>query len=105
MAIGGIILFISLIVLVYNIITMLRAPKGYTEYPIAEVAETADKTPKLLERWGVWVTVAVLLVLTAYGMPVMEILNNPALVHLDISCGNQTRGIRFANTPVLHFHI
>lgn len=78
MAIGGIILFISLIVLVYNIITMLRAPKGYTEYPIAEVAETADKTPKLLERWGVWVTVAVLLVLTAYGMPVMEILNNPA---------------------------
>lgn len=76
MAIGGIILFIGVLLLMYNIVCLLRAPKGYTEYPLGETAETAEPTPKLFERWGVWVGVLVVLILFAYTIPFTEMLNN-----------------------------
>lgn len=74
MAIGGVILFIAVILMVYNIVAMLRAPKGETEYPIAEVMEGAEKTPKIFERWSVWVGVVIVLILIAYMLPVKEML-------------------------------
>jgi cytochrome c oxidase subunit 1 len=76
MAVGGMILFVSILFLIYNIFSMLRAPKGYTEYPIGEVSESAEPTPKLLERWSVWVTVSIILILVAYTIPIIEIMNN-----------------------------
>lgn len=77
MAVGGMILFVSILVLVYNIFALLRAPKGYTEYPIGEVSESAEPTPKLLERWGVWITVSIVLIVIAYTIPLMGMINNP----------------------------
>ncbi|GAA4854876.1 b(o/a)3-type cytochrome-c oxidase subunit 1 [Paenibacillus vulneris] len=77
MAIGGTILFIGVIMMIMNVIMLLNAPKGSTEYPIAEVRDTAEQTPAIFERWGVWVGVIVVLVLVAYTVPVMEMLNNP----------------------------
>jgi cytochrome c oxidase subunit 1 len=77
MAVLGMILFVSILILLYNIVIMLRSPKGYTEYPIGEVAETAEETPRLLERWEVWVTVSAVLILIAYTIPLMEMINNP----------------------------
>lgn len=76
MAVGGVILFISLLLMVYNIISMLRAPKGVTEYPIAEVMEGAEMTPKIFERWTVWIGVVVVLILIAYMVPITDMLNN-----------------------------
>jgi cytochrome c oxidase subunit 1 len=76
MAVGGMILFVSILFLIYNIFSMLRAHKGYTEYPIGEVSESAEPTPKLLERWSVWVTVSIILILVAYTIPIIEIMNN-----------------------------
>ncbi|MDP5274867.1 b(o/a)3-type cytochrome-c oxidase subunit 1 [Chengkuizengella axinellae] len=76
MAIGGIILFISTLLLAYNLIQLFRLPKGYTEYPIGEVAESAEETPRFLERWGIWITISVVLILTAYAIPMMDMLNN-----------------------------
>jgi cytochrome c oxidase subunit 1 len=55
-----------------------RAPKGYTEYPIGEVMETAEQTPRILERWGVWVGILVVQILVAYTVPVTEIINDPS---------------------------
>jgi cytochrome c oxidase subunit 1 len=75
MAIGGTILFIGILLLVVNIVLMLRAPKGYEEYPVAETAEEAQQTPKLFERWGVWIGILFLLILTAYTVPFSEMLN------------------------------
>lgn len=77
MAIGGTILFMSILVLIYNIVKMLRAPKGYTEYPIGQVMETAEKTPPIFENWPVWISVVVVLILVAYAIPTMGMLNNP----------------------------
>lgn len=70
MAIGGMILFVAVIVLVCIIIGLLRAPKGETEYPIGEVAAEAEPTPAFLERWGVWVAISVVLILIAYTIPI-----------------------------------
>lgn len=76
MAIGGTILFIGVILMIVNIIMLLNAPKGHTEYPIGEVSEHAEKTPAIFERWGVWVGILVVLILVAYTVPVMDLLNN-----------------------------
>ncbi|GIP31267.1 b(o/a)3-type cytochrome-c oxidase subunit 1 [Paenibacillus sp. J2TS4] len=77
MAVGGIILFAGLVLMIYNVISLLRAPKGYTEYPIAESEESPELTPRLFERWGVWITLVVVLVLVAYSMPMMDMVNHP----------------------------
>ncbi|CAG7647710.1 Cytochrome c oxidase subunit 1 [Paenibacillus allorhizosphaerae] len=79
MAIGGMILFIGVILMIVNIVMLLNAPKGYTEYPLAEVSEKAEQTPAIFERWGVWVGIVVVLILVAYAMPVTEMITNPGV--------------------------
>jgi cytochrome c oxidase subunit 1 len=78
MAIGGMILFVGVLLMIFNVIALLRAAKGYTEYPIGEVMETAEQTPRILERWGVWVGILFVLILVAYTVPVTEIINDPS---------------------------
>lgn len=75
MAVGGTILFIAVLLMIYNVIALLRAPRGETEYPIGEVADAAEPTPRLMERWGVWVGVLVCLILFAYAIPFTDMLN------------------------------
>lgn len=74
MAIGGIILFIGVVLMIYNVIALLRAPKGLTEYPIGEAMDAEERTPGYLDRWGVWIAVSVVLILFAYTIPVMEMM-------------------------------
>jgi cytochrome c oxidase subunit 1 len=76
MAIGGTILFISVIILTINIINMLRAPKGYEEYPICEEVASNEPTPRFLERWGVWIGIAVVLIVLAYAMPITDMITS-----------------------------
>ncbi|WP_127530353.1 b(o/a)3-type cytochrome-c oxidase subunit 1 [Paenibacillus kobensis] len=76
MAVGGVILFIGVVLIISNVIGLLRAPKGETEYPIGEVSESADHTPKYLERWGLWIGIAVALILFAYTIPLIDIIRN-----------------------------
>lgn len=75
MAIGGFILLAAVILIVYNVLAMLRAPKGETEYPIGEVADASEPTPRFLERWGMWIGIAVALILFAYTIPLIDMLN------------------------------
>lgn len=77
MSIGGTILFVAVILMVWNVIALSRAPKGYTEFPIGEMASHAEATPRILERWGVWVGVLVVLIVVAYTIPLGEILTDP----------------------------
>jgi cytochrome c oxidase subunit 1 len=76
MAIGGIILFAGVLLIVWNVVSLLRAPKGETEYPIGEPADKAEPTPRFLERWGMWLGIAVALILFAYTIPLIDMLNN-----------------------------
>ncbi|MEK8127582.1 b(o/a)3-type cytochrome-c oxidase subunit 1 [Paenibacillus filicis] len=79
MAIGGVILFFAVVLMIVNICMLMSAPKGETEYPIAEVSEQAEKAPAIFERWGVWVSVLVVLILVAYSIPVMDIINDAGI--------------------------
>lgn len=78
MAIGGTVLFIGVLLMVYNVFALLRAPKGETEYPIGEAMESAEATPAYLDRWWIWITVSILLILFAYTIPLMDMIINPA---------------------------
>ncbi|MCC3375962.1 b(o/a)3-type cytochrome-c oxidase subunit 1 [Cohnella sp. REN36] len=76
MAIGGTILFAGVLLIVGNVIALLRAPKGETSFPIGEVAETAEPTPRYLERWSVWIGIAVALILFAYTVPLIDMFQS-----------------------------
>ncbi|WP_123040573.1 b(o/a)3-type cytochrome-c oxidase subunit 1 [Cohnella candidum] len=76
MAVGGIILFVGVLLIIGNVIALLRAPKGETQYPIGEVSENAEATPRFLERWGLWLGIAVALILFAYTIPLIDMLRN-----------------------------
>ena len=76
-AVGGTILFIGIILVLYIVSHLLWfAPKGETEFPIGEVSEHAEKTPMALENWKIWLTICILLILFAYTIPVIDIIQN-----------------------------
>ncbi|WP_052487231.1 b(o/a)3-type cytochrome-c oxidase subunit 1 [Gordoniibacillus kamchatkensis] len=74
MAIGGMILFVGVLLMIYNIYALLQAPAGYEEFPIGEELDGAEPTPKLFERWGVWLGISVVLIFVAYTIPVVEMI-------------------------------
>lgn len=77
-ALGGAILFIAAFLQVGIVLYLaFWAPKGEQEYPMGEVAEDAGETPRILERWPVWVSVATILILVAYGYPILDMIQNP----------------------------
>jgi cytochrome c oxidase subunit 1 len=78
MAIGGVILFVGIVLEVIIMLNlMFFAPKGQTEFQLAEVAaEEAMHTPPVLERWGVWVAITAVLVVVAYTVPIIDMIQN-----------------------------
>jgi cytochrome c oxidase subunit I len=76
-AVGGTILFIGIILVLYIFINLaFFAPKGEEEFPVGEVAEAAEKTPMVLENWKIWLTVLAALILIAYTVPFMDMFQN-----------------------------
>lgn len=76
-AVGGTILFVGIILVLYIVVHLLWfAPKGETEFPIGEVSEHAEKTPMVLENWKIWLTICILLILFAYTIPVIDMIQN-----------------------------
>lgn len=79
MAIGGVFLFIGVLLMVWIVIRLAffapRAESG-VYYPIAEVSKDAEPTPKILERWPLWIAIAVSLILVAYSVPMLDIIQH-----------------------------
>ena len=48
------------------------APGGVDSH--RQVAEEAASTPAILERWPLWVTVAICLILVAYTIPIAHMI-------------------------------
>jgi cytochrome c oxidase subunit 1 len=78
MAIGGTILFVAVIIMLYNLFALMRTPRGDCEFPLGEVSEHADATPPILERWRVWIIIAVVLIIIAYAIPIYTMITNTA---------------------------
>jgi len=76
MAVGGMILFVAVILMMYILFALMKTPKGECEFPIAEVSEHAEPTPKILERWSLWIGIAVVLILIAYTVPMAGMIMN-----------------------------
>ncbi|MED3622639.1 cbb3-type cytochrome c oxidase subunit I [Neobacillus thermocopriae] len=77
LAIGGTLLIIGVILQVYAVFNMMFfAPKGETEFPLAEEEEGAAKTPYWTERWGLWIVVMLIVVSMAYVIPLTEFIVN-----------------------------
>ncbi|MBS4207025.1 b(o/a)3-type cytochrome-c oxidase subunit 1 [Bacillus sp. FJAT-50079] len=79
MAIGGTILFLSAMLLIYIVVNLwFVAPKAserdYEEFPMAE----SDKshTPKLLENWWIWIGITIVLIICAYALPITDLIQN-----------------------------
>ncbi|RNB83471.1 b(o/a)3-type cytochrome-c oxidase subunit 1 [Brevibacillus panacihumi] len=78
MAFGGGLLFVAAVLLILILFYLtFMAPKGHEEYPIAETEE-AQPVPRILERWTVWVGVLAVLIVLAYGYPIMEQIQHQA---------------------------
>jgi cytochrome c oxidase subunit 1 len=77
LAIGGTLLMVAAIMQVYAVFNlMFFAPKGETEFPIAEVEEGEAKTPYWTERWGVWIILMIIVVAMAYVIPLTDFIVN-----------------------------
>ena len=76
-AVGGTILFVGILLMVYIFIKLaFFAPYGIEEYPIAEEEDDAEPAPKILENWYLWIAITIGLILFAYTIPVFEILKH-----------------------------
>ncbi|WP_210367813.1 b(o/a)3-type cytochrome-c oxidase subunit 1 [Bacillus sp. REN3] len=76
-AVGGSILFIGIILMLYIFINLaFFAPKGQEEFPVGEVADEAEKTPLVFENWKLWLGITVLLILFAYTIPFIDMIEN-----------------------------
>lgn len=78
MGFAGGLLFVAAILLILILLYLtFFAPKGNTEYPIAE-AEQVQPVPHIFERWTVWVGIIAVLIVLAYGYPIMEQIQHQA---------------------------
>lgn len=74
-AIGGTLLIVGVILQVYAVFhLMFRAPKGDTEFPIADKEDDDTSTPYWTERWGQWIVLLLLLVAMGYVLPLVEFI-------------------------------
>ncbi|WP_058308058.1 cbb3-type cytochrome c oxidase subunit I [Gracilibacillus massiliensis] len=76
-ATGATLLLIGVIIQVYAVFNMMFfAPKGTTEYPVAEPEDDQPKVPIWTERWGLWAIVLLAVVAMAYVIPIVDMIVN-----------------------------
>ncbi|MCT2536339.1 cbb3-type cytochrome c oxidase subunit I [Aquibacillus koreensis] len=77
--IGATILLVGVLIQVYAVFNMMFfAPKGETEFPVAEPEDNAAPVPLWTERWGLWIVLLLAVVAMAYVVPIVDmILNAP----------------------------
>lgn len=77
MAVGGAILFVAILLIIYIVINLaFWAPKGHEEYPIGEVSSEAEATPLIFENWKLWIGISAVLIILAYTVPVIDMIQN-----------------------------
>jgi cytochrome c oxidase subunit 1 len=79
MSLGGVIMTIGALLFFVVIFQLLfTAPKGTTEYPIGETVEGPSSTPAILDRWGLWITIMIILQFVGYAYPILDKLIHAA---------------------------
>jgi cytochrome c oxidase subunit 1 len=79
-AIGGSILFLGIILVMIIFINLaFFAPKGEQEFPVAEGDASGEQSPMVFENWKLWLGITVLLILFAYTIPFIDMIQNAPL--------------------------
>lgn len=77
LAIGGTLLIIGVLIQVYAVFhLMFFAPKGQTEFPIAESEEPQEQSPLWTDRWGVIIALMILVIAIGYVVPLTDLIVN-----------------------------
>ncbi|MDG5785980.1 cbb3-type cytochrome c oxidase subunit I [Evansella sp. AB-P1] len=77
LAVGGTLLMVAVLLQVYAVIQMMFfAPKGDTEFPVADVEDNATKTPFWTESWGRIIVIMLLVIAMGYVVPLVEFITN-----------------------------
>src|SRR5690625_2735777 len=75
--VGGLLLSISGLLVIYIVFhLMFKAPKGESEFPIAEDDDDASPTPKCTERWSLWVVLMIAVISMGYVIPLVDLIMN-----------------------------
>ncbi|MBI2857058.1 MAG: b(o/a)3-type cytochrome-c oxidase subunit 1 [Chloroflexi bacterium] len=75
-AVGGTIMFLSVALFVAVVLgTLLSGRRQTVEFPLAEALSGPENAPAVLDRWWLWVGIAVLLVVIAYAGPAIQLLS------------------------------
>ncbi|WP_075982075.1 b(o/a)3-type cytochrome-c oxidase subunit 1 [Bacillus massilinigeriensis] len=76
-AVGGSILFLSIILMLYIFVNLaFFAPKGEQEFPLGEAENATEKAPMVFENWKIWLGITALLILFAYTIPFIDLIQN-----------------------------
>ena len=77
MVVGGVMLLISVLMLVYNLARTHGAAKAELTMEYAEPIHPAPRVPALLNGFGFWSTVVVIYIVASYGYPIAQFFLNP----------------------------
>lgn len=76
-AVGGSILFIGMILMLIVFFNLaFFAPRGEEEFPVGTAADKSEPTPKVFENWKLWIGITFALILFAYTIPFIDMVQN-----------------------------
>lgn len=78
--IGGVALLLSLILLIWNLaMTAWASPRSSShEAPVAQAVAGPEKVPVFLNRWGIWLSLAAVLIVIGYGPVLIQLVRTMA---------------------------
>jgi len=78
-AIGGSILFISILLVLFIVIYLaFFAKKGVQEFPVAKLDREDEKPLLLLENWFLWIGITLFVIVFAYAIPLYSMIQHPS---------------------------
>ena len=77
MFVGGVILLISALMLVYNLLKTHGTAPEASEIEYAEPIHPAPRVPALLNGFGFWSLIIVIYIIASYGYPIAQFFLSP----------------------------
>jgi len=86
-AIGGLILVVSAVLFVYVLATARRTSDSPAPFTFSAPAHAGERTPALLNTFGLWVGMMIALTIVNYGFPIVQLASLPGTAVPAISVG------------------
>ena len=86
-AIGGLILVVSAVLFVYVLATARRNAASPAPFTWSALAHAGERTPALLNTFGLWVGMMIALTIVNYGYPIVQLASLPGTAVPAISVG------------------